>query len=856
MNPLFCTDSYKLSHKGFMTDGTQLIYSNLTMRNMKYLPVLKHRHDGKSVNFGTQGVLKQMKALWDNHFFNLPKEQVIAEAKEFFDLYLGPDAVCMAHFEQLHDFGFLPIQVKALPEGARVNAKVPVLTIHNTHKDFAWLTNYLETWLSAQLWKQMTVATIAYEYRSLANEFALKTTGSTAGTEFQIHDFSYRGMSGTEDAAMAGAAFLLSSCGTDNIPGVYYATKFYGANMKAGLIGTSVPASEHSLASTGIAVTGELETYRKWITQDYPTGIVSVIADTLDFFRVITEFATELKDDILNRQPNAIGLAKVVFRPDCYDEQTKILTDKGWKYFKDLTPTCKVAQVLDDGSYEFVQPLKIVDQPYTGTMIKYSDTHGKIDLLVTPNHRMVLEQKNIRTNQWNERIVEAEKLGTVGKKGSDKQRLIRSAHAKNKGRSLAPIERLKIAFQADGSYVTKSNTAIRFSFAKDRKKDRLRSILQDCNLEYEVYDLSDGKVEFNIKVGNNSIYRKDFHWVDTSDLCSNWCREFVEELSYWDASRRSDERFKFDTTNAEVVPALELICLSAGYGVLVSERSDGRSEKFNNVFTLHIMKDKYIGGQARHKEEEEYSGRVYCVQVPTGRVLVKRGRGTVVCGNSGDPVKILTGWKVLTDEVINNSNVDSFERWFTHLGYEALEIKGKVYPWVNGQIDKTKELSDAERKGAVQCLWEIFGGTTTEQGYKQLHERVGLIYGDSITLERAEQILERLKNKGFASTNVVFGIGSYTCQYLTRDSMGIAVKATAAVVNGQTYELSKDPVTDDGTKKSAKGLLRVEKEGNDFVLYDMQTWLQEDQGELRTVFKDGELINLESFETIRSRLWN
>lgn len=444
----------------------------------------------------------------------------------------------MHHFEELHDLGYLPILVKALPEGSRVNAKVPVFTIRNTDTRFAWFTNYLETWLSAQLWKQMTIATIAYEYRALVNEFALLTTGSTAGTEFQVHDFSYRGMSNTEDAAASGAAFLLSTCGTDNIPGLYYATKFYGANMKTGLIGTSVPASEHSLASTGIAVDGELETYRKWITKDYPTGIVSVIADTLDFFRVVTEFATELKDDILNRQPNALGLAKVVFRPDsgC---PVKILTGYTYAVFNSMA-------------------------------------------------------------------------------------------------------------------------------------------------EYELYIEDYGTVSLN------------------------------------------------------------------------------------------------------------------------------------------DP--------------------------------EAVKIADKYYLIDNYRL--SKELSEAEVKGAVECLWEIFGGTITEQGYKQLHERVGLIYGDSITLERAEQILKRLAKKGFASTNVVFGVGSYTCQYLTRDSMGIAVKATAAVVDGQTYALSKDPATDDGTKKSAKGLLRVEKEGDDFVLYDLQTWEQEAKGELRTVFEDGELLNLESFETIRSRLWN
>jgi len=157
-------------------------------------------------------------------------------------------------------------------------------------------------------------------------------------------------------------------------------------------------------------------------------------------------------------------------------------------------------------------------------------------------------------------------------------------------------------------------------------------------------------------------------------------------------------------------------------------------------------------------------------------------------------------------------------------------------------------------KGAVECLWDVFGGTQTDAGFKVLHERVGLIYGDSITLERAKHILDGLAAKGFASSNIVLGIGSYTYQYMTRDSFGFAMKATWGQVNGEGRDIFKDPITDSGLKKSAKGLLRVEKEGDDYVLYDQQTAEQENQGAFEIVFEDGKLRIDESLAAIRDRL--
>jgi nicotinamide phosphoribosyltransferase len=127
-------------------------------------------------------------------------------------------------------------------------------------------------------------------------------------------------------------------------------------------------------------------------------------------------------------------------------------------------------------------------------------------------------------------------------------------------------------------------------------------------------------------------------------------------------------------------------------------------------------------------------------------------------------------------------------------------------------------------------LWEIFGGTETDKGYKILDEHIGLIYRDPTTLERAKAILERLEEKGFALGNVVFGVGSYTCQFAMRDNFGFAMKATSGVANGERRDIFKDPKTDSRTRRSAKALLCVEREGNTLVLYDQQSQEEEDQG--------------------------
>lgn len=132
--------------------------------------------------------------------------------------------------------------------------------------------------------------------------------------------------------------------------------------------------------------------------------------------------------------------------------------------------------------------------------------------------------------------------------------------------------------------------------------------------------------------------------------------------------------------------------------------------------------------------------------------------------------------------------------------------------------------------------------------------QVGLLYGDSITLERQRDIYARLENAHMAACNLVLGIGSYTYQFKSRDSLGFAVKATACTINGKLIEIYKHPKTDDGTKNSLKGLIRIEEENGKYVAYDQQTKDAELQGCLKTVFVDGELVREYSLSEIRERV--
>ncbi len=479
-NPFLLTDYYKVGHVFQYPEKTELVYSNLTPRKSRIKDV------EEMVFFGLQYFVKEYLVTYFNeNFFQQPKEKVMADYKRRIVTSLGEHLPSYDHLSALHDLGYLPVEIKAIPEGSKVPMRVPCLTIVNTKAEFYWLTNFLETLLSAVIWQPCTSATIAHAYRKLLKRYAEETGMPMDFVQWQGHDFSFRGMSSLETAVLSAMGHLLSFTGTDTIPTIDALEQYYNANADVELIGGSVAATEHSVMCSG-SKDGELETFKRLITDVYPTGIVSIVSDTWDLWKVCTEYLPALKEVIVNRN------GKVVIRPD-----------------------------------------------------------------------------------------------------------------------------------------------------------------------------------------------------------------------------------------------------------------------------------------------------------------------------SGDPVKIICG-----------------------------DPEGKT---------------EAERKGVVELLWDVFGGTITNKGFKLLDPHIGAIYGDSINIERATLICEGLKAKGFA-TQVVFGIGSYTYQYNTRDTFGTAMKATYVVINGEGREIFKNPVTDDGTKRSATGLLQVKKENDTYVLIDKVSWEEEQQSELKTVFKDGKLVKEFTLAEIRKHL--
>lgn len=304
MNPLLLTDGYKVDHRRQYPEGTTLVYSNWTPRNSR-LPGID-----SVVFFGLQYFIKKY-ILHDFqvYFFHKPKEDVVKQYARRINNYLGENLVGTEHIEALHDLGYIPMVFKALPEGVSVPMRVPMFTMYNTRPEFFWLTNYFETLLSATDWLPCNSGTLAKRYREILDLYANETSTIPEFVDWQGHDFSMRGMAGIEAAVTSAAAHLLSFTGTDTLPAIDFLEKYYRANSDNELVGGSVAATEHSVMCMGTDL-GELETFRRLITEVYPKGIVSIVSDTWDLWKVLTEYMPALKDTILTRN------GKVVIRPD------------------------------------------------------------------------------------------------------------------------------------------------------------------------------------------------------------------------------------------------------------------------------------------------------------------------------------------------------------------------------------------------------------------------------------------------------------------------------------------------------------------------------------------------------------
>lgn len=332
LNAATVTDGYKIGHGTMYADGTEKVYSNLTPRHDKiYLRNCTEFYDGNLVFVGAQGAVQEIKEMWDESFFKKDKEKVISKFATRMAGYLGGEVAATQQLSELHDLGYLPLEFKALPEGSLVPMGIPVITVMNTVPSAFWLVNYLETVISDLTWKTATNATIAREYKKICQHFAEITGTDDFSVSVQCHDFSMRGMSGPEDAARAGFAHLTSFIGTDTLPAMDYAEDYYDAE---GLIAISVPATEHAVATNNILsieslidssvhknprLLAEQLFMEDLITRKFPTGIVSYVADSFDFWSVLTDILPTLKDVIVSREAAGVAPGKLVIRPDSGD---------------------------------------------------------------------------------------------------------------------------------------------------------------------------------------------------------------------------------------------------------------------------------------------------------------------------------------------------------------------------------------------------------------------------------------------------------------------------------------------------------------------------------------------------------
>ncbi len=323
-------DGYKLDHISQYIINTNTVYSNMTPRSNRLARVIREYFDGTMVFFGLQKSLKVLIKNWEDTFFSQPKEEVIRKYSRRIKNYVGSDYgdKQIESMGKLHDLGYLPLAIKALPEGTSVNMGIPTITIKNTNPEFYWLTNYCETYLSCSVWHMCNAASLGREYAKTSKRWAEITGADAMWLGIANHCFAARGHRGMEDSMDSGMGHLLTSVGTDTLWAIDGMEDYYNANSDEELIACSVNAFEHATATQRIAyyrehlgfdnydLEAETESIKDICENLYPKGIVSYVADSEDYFGVISSVASKLKDVILAREEDSLGLCKFVFRPD------------------------------------------------------------------------------------------------------------------------------------------------------------------------------------------------------------------------------------------------------------------------------------------------------------------------------------------------------------------------------------------------------------------------------------------------------------------------------------------------------------------------------------------------------------
>ena len=294
-NPMLLIDFYKAVH-------AEMLPQNITKSVSYFTPRMSRvKRWDKVVMFGLQGFIKEyLIDYFNDNFFNIPLETVMSEYTRIMDNTLGKNAYNPKKIEKLHNLGYLPIQIVALLEGTLVPMHVPMFGITNTHEDFAWLPQALESLISAEMWHIMLAATVGYTYRQIVNEYYDKTCDDDVSRARALGAFDFRGEECLQSATKAGAGWLLSFLNTATVPAIPYLENYYLCDCAKEPVGFGSPSTEHSVMCSNFAVDGdEITLLRRLLTEIYPNTSFSAVLDSYDYWNVIDNILPQLKPEIM-----------------------------------------------------------------------------------------------------------------------------------------------------------------------------------------------------------------------------------------------------------------------------------------------------------------------------------------------------------------------------------------------------------------------------------------------------------------------------------------------------------------------------------------------------------------------------
>ncbi len=295
INPMLLCDFYKTVH-------SDMIHPKMTKSMSYYTPRMSRiKRWNEVVMFGVQMFCKTwLIDYFQDYFFNQPEEEVVAEYKRVLDASLGEGIYDTDKIRNLHKLGYLPIEIIALPEGTMVPVQVPMFGITNTHDDFAWLPQALESLISAEMWYPQITATVGKTYRDIVNKYYAETVEDNIPRAKALGAFDFRGDMCVDAALKAGAGWCLSFLNTATVPVIPYLENIFQCDCVSEPVAYGAVSTEHFVMCSNYAVDGDEITFlRKMLTELYPNTSFSCVLDSYDYWNVIDNILPQLHDEIM-----------------------------------------------------------------------------------------------------------------------------------------------------------------------------------------------------------------------------------------------------------------------------------------------------------------------------------------------------------------------------------------------------------------------------------------------------------------------------------------------------------------------------------------------------------------------------